>query len=283
LIIFELKLKSGFMELKNQRTITVLGVLLAISLAVVSYLGAFHPLTYVRDSASMGAQGIGQDLVDLFFVVPVLLISLFYSRKNNRMGLLLLAGTLFYIMYSFIIYAFGVHFNQLFLLYCSTLGLSLFAFLILIMELNKQDVKSWFNQSGITKTIGVYFIVVAIMFYLLWFKDVVPAIISNSVPPTVSDYDLLVNPVHVIDIAFALPGLIVVAVLLFKKHNLGYIFAPGGLVFTIILTIALVGMVIMLKVKDVSDDTSVAWIFLFLSVISTVLLILFFRTMKKAY
>src|SRR6056297_1109790 len=169
------------MEIKNQRTITVLGVLLAISLAVVSYLGAFHPLTYVRDADSMGAQGIGQDLIDLFFVVPVLLISLFYSRKNNRIGLLVLAGTLFYIMYSFIIYAFGVHFNRLFLLYCSTLGLSLFAFLILIMELNNQDVKSWFIKSGITKTIGVYFMVVATLFYLLWFKDVVPAIISNSV------------------------------------------------------------------------------------------------------
>jgi len=186
-------------------------------------------------------------------------------------------------MYSFIIYAFGVHFNRLFLLYCSTLGLSLFAFLILIMELNQKEVKNWFTESGITKTIGVYFMVVATLFYLLWFKDVVPAIINNSVPATVSDYDLLVNPVHVIDIAFALPGLIVVAVLLFKKHNLGYIFAPVGLVFTIILTIALVGMVMMLKVKNVSDDTSVAGIFLFLSAISTVLLILFFRTLKKEH
>ncbi|MDY6801838.1 MAG: hypothetical protein SVU94_11545 [Bacteroidota bacterium] len=151
------------------------------------------------------------------------------------------------------------------------------------MELNKQDVKSWFNKSGITKTIGVYFIIVAIMFYLLWFKDVVPAIMNNSVPATVSDYDLLVNPVHVIDIAFALPGLIVVAVLLFKKHSLGYIFAPVGIVFTIILTIALVGMAMILKVKNGSDDTSVAGIFLFLSAINTVLLILFFRTLKKEH
>ncbi|MFP4023202.1 MAG: hypothetical protein ACLFVR_01650 [Thiohalospira sp.] len=270
------------MELKQQKTITVLVILLVVSLAVVSFFGAFYPLTYARNSASMGAQGIGQDLVDLFFVVPVLLLSLFYSRKNSRIGLLVLAGTLFYIMYSFIIYAFGVHFNQLFLLYCSTLGLSLFAFWILVIELNKNDIKSWFNNSTITKTIGVYFIVVAAMFYLLWFKDVVPALIHNTVPATVSDYDLLVNPVHVIDIAFALPGLIIVAVLLFKNHNLGYIFfAPVGLVFTIILTIALVGMVIMLKIKNVSDDTSVAGIFLFLSAISTVLLILFFKTLKN--
>lgn len=267
---------------KNQmKTITVLSILLAVSLAVVSYLGAFDPLTYVRDSASMGAQGIGQDMVDLFFVVPLLLLSLFFARKSSRIWTLILAGTLFYIMYSFIIYAFGVNFNQLFLLYCSTLGLSLFAFWVLVMELNKQDVQSWFNESRITKTIAIYFIIVAAMFYLLWFKDVVPAIINNTVPATVSDYDLLVNPVHVIDIAFALPGLIIVALLLFKKHNLGYIFAPVGLVFTIILTFALVGMVIMLKVKDVSDDTSVAGIFLMLSAISTVLLVLFFRTLKK--
>lgn len=40
---------------KNQRIITVLGVLLAILVAVVSFLGAFYPLTYVRDSASIGA------------------------------------------------------------------------------------------------------------------------------------------------------------------------------------------------------------------------------------
>ncbi|MEE4197912.1 MAG: hypothetical protein V2I54_09715 [Bacteroidales bacterium] len=269
------------MELKSKKTLTVLVVLLAVSLTVVSYLGAFYPLTYVRDSASMGAQGIGQDLVDLFFVVPVLLISLWAGLKNNRMGLFVLAGTLFYILYSFIIYAFGVHFNQLFLLYCSTLGLSVFAFWVLMLELNHQDIKSWFNPSGITKTIGIYFIIVATMFYLLWFKDLVPAILSNTVPDLVSDNDLLVNPVHVIDIAFALPGLIVVAFLLFKKHQLGYIFAPVGLVFTIILTIALIGMVVMLKVKDISDDSSVAGIFLFLSAISTILLVLFFRTMKK--
>lgn len=269
------------MELKQQRTVTVLVILLSVSLAVVSYFGAFDPLTYVRDSVSMGAQGIGQDLVDLFFVVPLLFLSLFFARKNNRIWILVLAGTLFYIMYSFIIYAFGVHFNQLFLLYCSTLGLSLFAFWVLVMDLNRQDIKSWFNESRLTNIIAVYLMVVAVMFYLLWFKDVIPAIINNTVPATVSDYNLFVNPVHVIDIAFALPGLIIVAVLLFKRQNLGYIFAPVGLVFIIILTIALAGMVIMLNAKNISDDSSLVGIFLILSAISIVLLVMFFRTMKK--
>lgn len=263
------------------KTITILSILLAISLATVSYFGAFVSSTYARDSVSMGAQGIGQDLVDLFFVVPLLLLSLYLARKNNRAGILILAGTLFYIMYSFIIYAFGVHFNQMFLLYCSTLGLSLFAFLVLVAGLQNQNVKAWFNDTRLNRIIGIYFIVVAVMFYMLWLKDVVPAIIHNTVPETVSNYNLLVNPVHVIDMAFALPGLIITAILLFKKQNLGYLFAAVGLVFTIILTVALAGMVIMLKVKEVSDDASVAGIFIVLSIISTILLVLFLMRLRK--
>ena len=261
--------------------ISVLTILLAIFLTIVSYFGVFVSSTYVRDSVSMSAQGIGQDIVNLFFVVPLLLVSLYLVRKNNRSGLLILAGTLFYIMYSFIIYAFGVHFNQMFLLYCTILGLSLFTFVILISGLNNLNVKSWFREERLTNIIGVYFIIIAVMFYLLWLKDIVPAIINNTVPDTVSNYNLLVNPVHVIDIAFALPGLIITAILLIKKQNLGYIFTAVGLVFTIILAIALTGMVVMLKVKEVSDDASVAGIFIVLSVISTVLLILYLVSLRK--
>ena len=263
------------------KIISILVVLLIILLAIVSYFGAFIPSTYMRDSASMGAQGIGQDLVDLFFVVPLLIVSLYLARKNNRIGLLLLAGTLFYVMYSFMIYAFGVYFNRLFLIYCATLGISLYSFIYLVMMLKNQHVKSWFNEGRIFKMVGIYFIIVAIMFYLLWLKDVVPSIINNTVPKTVSDYKLLVNPVHVIDISFALPGLIIAAILLFKKHDLGYILGVVGLIFTIVLTLALVGMVVMLKVKGVSDDTSVAGVFIVLSIISIVLLIFYLKKIKK--
>ncbi|WP_296823731.1 hypothetical protein, partial [Sulfurovum sp.] len=97
----------------------------------------------------------------------------------------------------------------------------------------------------------------------------------------VSDYNLLVNPVHVLDIAIALPGLIITSILLIRKHQLGFIFSPVFLVFTIILTIALIAMVIMLKIKGINDETSVAGIFIILTIISSVLLTLFFKNIKK--
>ncbi len=56
--------------MKHKKILTILTLLLALSLAVVSIAGAFFPDTYARDSASMATQGIGQDLVDLFVGAP---------------------------------------------------------------------------------------------------------------------------------------------------------------------------------------------------------------------
>ena len=117
------------------------------------------------------------------------------------------------------------------------------------------------------------------MFYTLWLKDISPAIISNSVPKAVSDYKLLVNPVHVLDIAILLPGLIITAVFLMRKNNLGFIFTPIFLVFVTLLSIALVAMVIMLRIKSISEDFSVAVIFILLALISAIFLFVFIKRM----
>lgn len=263
------------MNSKHFRIITILSLLLAVTLAVVSFFGAFIQGTYGRETASMEAQGMGQDLVDLFLVVPVLVISLFFLKRNSKVAFYVYGGTVFYTVYSFIIYCFGVHFNKLFLLYCLTLGLSLYAFILLIYAFNRIDVRNWFGKEVPSRLTGIYLLVVSILFYLLWLKDIVPAMINDSIPASVSDYNLLVNPVHVLDIAFALPGLIITAVLIINKHNLGYILAPICLVFMVILAISLAAMVIILRAKGISDEPSVAIIFIILAVISLILLFLF--------
>lgn len=270
------------MKNNQLKVLSVMSVILVIGLAVVSVFGAFVPSTYVRDAASMAAQGMGQDMVDLFLVVPVLIISLIFLRRGSKWALFLYGGTLFYILYSFIIYAFGVHFNSLFLLYCLILGISLYSFILSLIRFNEMDIERWFDPGLRVRFIGIYLIIVAAMFYLLWLKDVVPSILDNTVPRSVSDYNLLVNPVHVIDMAIALPGLVIAAVLLMKKKRLGYILAPISLVFVIILAVALVGMVVMLKVKGISDDVSIAAIFVVLALISIIMLWIFLKNLRTS-
>jgi hypothetical protein len=269
------------MAIQHPRILVGLSLLLAIALAIASYYGAFVPGTYERDSASMAAQGMGQDLFDLFFVTPLLLISLLYTLKGNRIALFIFAGTVFYVLYSFFIYAFGVHFNSLFLIYCLVLGSSLYTFLLIIYENSGMELNNWFGEKTPTRAIGIYFISVALLFYLLWLKDTVPSILNNTVPANVLDNDLLVNPVHVLDMAIALPGLVITAVLLFKKQTLGFLFAPVFLIFTVLLSLSLIAMVLALNAKGISEDISIAGIFLILAVISMGLLTMFFRNMKR--
>ncbi len=268
------------MELKHIKLITILTIILCVSLAAVSYFGVFRADTYMRDSASMGTQGTGQDIVDLFIVVPLLIISLFSVRNRHRYSAFIFGGILFYIIYSFFIYCFGVHFNNLFLLYCLILGSSLYAFIITVTDLNSTEIQNFFSGKAPLKSVAVYFIIIAAMFYLLWLKDIVPAILGNSVPKSVAGNGLLVNPVHVLDISVVLPGFVITSVLLLKKHKSGFIFAPVLLVFLIILAFALIGMLIMMKIKGINEDISPALIFGILSVISIILLIKYLNCIR---
>lgn len=265
--------------MKNTKILSILTILLSISLVLVSIAGAFFPGTYVRDSPSMGAQGVGQDLVDLFIAVPLLLISFYYTERGSRMASLIYGGTLFYIAYSFIIYCFGVNFNQFFLLYCLTLSLSLYAFVIHVSDLRQKPVEEWFEGAPV-KLVSIYLLIVAIVFYVLWLKSIVPAILQNEIPKEVSDYGLPVNPVHVIDLAFALPGLIIGAVLIWRKQRLGYIISSFALVFMIMLTLALAAMVLVLVVREISEDFTVAFVFAVLTVTSILISVLLFKRLK---
>ena len=91
------------MQLKQIKIITILTIILSISLAIVSYFGAFVSSTYSRDSISMGVQGMGQDIVDLFIVVPLLILSLVFVRKGKVNSYFIFSGILFYVLYSFFI------------------------------------------------------------------------------------------------------------------------------------------------------------------------------------
>jgi len=144
------------------------------------------------------------------------------------------------------------------------------------------DVKQWFDENIPVKTIGGYFFLIAVIFYFLWLSDILPAVINDTIPGSVMEYDLPVNPVHVMDLAVALPALVITAILLIKKNQMGYILTPVLLVFTILLTIALAAMIISLQIKKMMIDGSIAGFFVIPALFSSTLLILFLRRMKRS-
>jgi hypothetical protein len=124
---------------------------------------------------------------------------------------------------------------------------------------------------------GVYFLIISVLFYFLWLSEIVPAIISATVPKSVSDAGLFTNAVHVIDLSIVLPCIFITGVLVLKRNILGFILAPIMLTFFILMDITIGFLAIMIKIQGVGSDLYVASIMGLLAVISSFLLALYFK------
>lgn len=253
-------------------------LLLAVLTATAAYCGAFVPSTYSKESLSWAAQGIGQDYVTLFFVVPILLISAYFVSKGSLKAFLVWLGSLIYIAYSYILYAFFIHFSWIFLLYVAILGIS---FYTIVGSLYRTDIRSMegiFQFNIRTKVISGFLMFSGVMFMLLWLSDIITAVISGTLPKGVAELGFLVNPVHVLDLAFFLPGSVITSVLLWKRDLLGAFFAVPMMIFQVLMGAAIVSMVIVLNAKT-SEPLTAAYIMSTLSLASLFLVTIFFRDM----
>ncbi len=101
-------------------------ILLFFLIAVAAFYGLFIPGAYSRETANWTTQARAQDWVDLLLAAPILLASAFLAYKKSSKAYLVWLGTLFFIAYSFLLYAFLVHFNAMFPVYMAVLGLSIY-------------------------------------------------------------------------------------------------------------------------------------------------------------
>jgi hypothetical protein len=86
----------------------------------------------------------------------------------------------------------------------------------LLSQIQKPIIKSVTSKS-VRRTIGIYFIVISCLFYLLWLAEIVPAIINQVTPASLIETGLLTNPVYVIDLSVCLPALFIPGFLLLGK------------------------------------------------------------------
>src|SRR5215831_1992292 len=106
--------------------------------------------------------GYASDIVDLFLVLPVVLISGIKGYGGSIPARLVWMGALGYLFYNFVIYAFGVHFNALFLVYCATLSLCVYATLFSLPLISLDLITQTYGPGAPRITIGVLFLLIAI-------------------------------------------------------------------------------------------------------------------------
>lgn len=180
----------------QNRIILLLSLPLSALIIIASCVGLFTPEFYAAETANWQAQSIGQDFVDLFLVIPCLLISSILAFRNNRNAKVIWGGVMLYITYTFVIYCFDVHFNNLFLVYCLCLGLSFYSLVYFIFTLNNERKKVSFESKSVFRFIGFYFIIIPVLFYFMWLSEIIPAIFQGTTPKTVVEAGLFTNVAH---------------------------------------------------------------------------------------
>ncbi len=263
------------------KIILVLSIPLALLVITVSCIGIFTPDFYSREAMNWQIQSIGQDVIDLFIIVPALLITAIFAYRKNSTTALLWSGTVLYILYVFTIYCFDVHFNKLFIIYCFTLGLSFYSLLWFLYSQIKEPVVKLINRTSVIKTTGIYFLILSLVFYFLWLSEIIPAAINNTTPISLTETGLFTNPIHIIDLSVFLPGIFITGLLILKRKPLGFLFAAIMLTFFILMDITIGYLAIMMNKAGLQSNLLVTVVMAFLALISFVILVWNIKNMKE--
>lgn len=243
----------------SARTLLWLSLPIALLALAASAAGLLSKATYARETAVWAAQAVGQDAVNLA-VYPAFLWLAALAGRGSLKAYLVWLGLLLYSTYSYFLYAAFVHFGPWFLAYVAVLGLSTYALIGGLVALDPARVRDAFEPSPVHLVAG-FLIAAGVIFSLLWILEIVGATLAGRAPQGAVDTGLPVNPVHVLDLAFLLPALILAGAWLLRRRALGYVLAPVLLTNLGVLGVAILGMLASMDVRGLPVTWGVAALF----------------------
>lgn len=268
---------------KSKKSSSFLYFTLPIVLLMIlcSGIGLTYTKIYSKETADWLSQCIGQDISNVFFMAPILLVSAFYASKENRLAIIVWIGTMITNIYSYVIYCFAVHFNFLFHVYCIILGLSIFSVIYFIKNNINENFEVWFTGKTPNKAMGIFLFLIALMFSFLWLSDSLPAAISNTVPDNVIKGNLLTNPVQALDFSIYLPLMFISSFAIVRKKVIGYLLAPMMLIFAILTDINIISLMAVSMHNSATNNIPAITVFSILILMTFSFLWLFLRNISK--
>ncbi|MBS1636160.1 MAG: hypothetical protein JST26_09605 [Bacteroidetes bacterium] len=259
------------------KTILALSLPLALLVSLAGLAGLLSPGFYAAETPNWQAQSLGQDLIDVCLVVPCLLVTAIAAARHHRAARLMWGGVVFYLCYTLVLYCFQVHFNSLFWVYCTGLGLSFYAALYFLFTVRRYTVSPGHTNKGVFRVTAVYFMVVSVFFYILWLMEVVPALLHHNIPKSVAGAGLFTNGVQVLDLGIFLPGVFLTAMLLLRKSEWGQVLAPALLMFFVLMDLTIGALAVVMKYRGIESSLVLTGLMGVLAAWSLVLLIRFLK------
>ena len=196
---------------------------IVIVLATIASLGGIFANNIYRDNETIKAVWLGNDMVTLFIVIPIMIGALFFSLRHSLKARLIWMGTLWYMVYNYIFYMYGSAFNKFFLLYVLIFTLSIYALILVLMKIDLKSLKQKMSSNIPVKWISSYMLFFAIMIGGLWIAQSLSFVFTNEVPLGITQTGNPAGVIFATDLSLLVSTLIVGAVLLLKRDVWGYI------------------------------------------------------------
>jgi hypothetical protein len=207
-------------------------LVIALIMAVVSLAGLLYR-SDIYPTAELIKTFLPNDVVNLVVGVPILIASMWLTRRGKLAGLLFWPGALFYVLYNYLVYLFGMPFNWAFLLYLALVTLSVYTMIGLVASIDGKAVQDRLNGAVPVKVAGGVLVGLGTLFLLRAVVVLVDALISQEPLPRV-EIALLIA-----DFVIA-PALVIGGVLLWRRQAPGYVAGMGLLFQTSMLFIGLI-------------------------------------------
>lgn len=211
---------------------------LSIDAALVAIAGSLIGLSVEQIYAGLTPvflpQALAQDIANLALASPALLVLAALGLRGSLRAYLLWLGVLIFTAYNYVIYTFSIPFGPLFLLWVAVLGMCIYAAIGGTIATDHGAVMARYSSRRAVLVLAWFLIITAVLFGLLWLSEDLPALLSGARPQSVIDMALPTNPVHILDLAFFLPAVIITGVMLLKRVALGFTLAPAFIVFLIL-------------------------------------------------
>ena len=227
--MFQTKLKPAY----------ILSILIAVLATATSAGGLLLDGLY-RDNLFVTSAWKGNDLVTLFAAAPLLAAAMIFSARGSLKAQLVWMGALDYMLYNYAFYLFGAAFNWFFLLYVALLGLSIFALIFGLANLDVNGIGEQARERMPVKWIAGYMMFVAIGLTTIYIAQSLGFIFTGQLPAIVARTEHPTNIVFALDLTLLVPFLALGAIWLLKRKPWGYVLAGistiKGPLYTLVLT-----------------------------------------------
>lgn len=234
----------GHLPVKRDLTLAyVLSLVGAILTAAVSLGGLLYPSTFYPTDELLQSF-FPNDVVNLFVGLPILLGSMWLTRRGKLVGLLFWPGALLYILYNYIPYILGTPFRLFTFAYLALILLSTYSILDLLKSIDRKSVQEQLSEGVPVRTAGWVLVVFGVLFTLRAIGMIAEAGTNQTMLP-ISEIGVLIA-----DIAISILW-IAGGVLLLRRSSLGYV---SGLGLLFVGSMLFIGLIMFLLLQPVLTD-----------------------------